>query len=185
MRFTDAWQIEEYGRSSSGSLEVEYLFLAADPDGSVVLDANFDVSRAVRLFRRNREGTSDWGVLGRVGKLGGTLFYRPYRLGDRACFGFKGDLRLRADDPRRRPGEVLLGYGCSVAGGTLSPATIEAFLDGVGPRRPIAPVHLPSSPWGAGALEFARGSAEASGGLVSFPLRLAELYTTTDSGDAW
>ena len=123
---------------------------------------------------------------GQVEKPGGILFYRPYRLKERACFGFEGDLRQRADDPRRQPGEVLLGYGCAAPGGTLSPATIEAILDGVGPRRPIAPAHLPSSPWGAGALEFARGSAEVSGdGLVSFPLRLAQLYTATDTGEAW
>jgi hypothetical protein len=185
VRYADEWQAEEYGRVRSAGLRLEYLYVTADPGSPVSLDSSFDLVRAVGLFRRNREvGVSGWGGLGRVEKPGGTLFYRPYRLGDRACFGFEGDLGRGGEDPVGRPSEILLGYGCADAG-MLSATRIEAILDGIGMRRVVASASLPSLPSAGTALDFARGKADADQGLASFPLLLARHYTLADADEAW
>lgn len=180
VRYADDWQAEEYARVGSPGLQLEYLYITAEPGSPVSLGAGFDVARAVGLFRRNRAGVSGWGDLGRVGKLGGTLFYRPYRLGNRACFAFAGDLDRRGEDSLGRPSETLLGYGCADAG--VLPATrIEAVLDGIGVRRAVPSAQLPSLPPAETALDFARGKADADQGLVSFPLLRAQRRTHADA----
>jgi hypothetical protein len=185
VRYTDEWQAEEYARASSAGLRLEYLYVTADPGSPVSLASSFDLVRAVGLFRRNQGvGVSEWGGLGRVEKPGGTLFYRPYRLGSRACFGFEGDLGRGGEDPLGRPYEILLGYGCADAG-MLSATRIEAILDGIGMRRVVNSARLPSLPSAGTALDFARGKADADQGLGSFPLLLAQHYALADADEAW
>jgi hypothetical protein len=185
VRYADEWQAEEYARVRSAGLQLEYLYVTADPGSPVSLDSSFDLVRAVGLFRRNQEvGVSGWGGLGRVEKPGGTLFYRPYRLGSRACFGFEGDLGRGGEDPLGRPYEILLGYGCADAG-MLSATRIEAILDGIGMRRVVNSARLPSLPSAGTALDFARGKADADQGLGSFPLLLAQHYALADADEAW
>jgi hypothetical protein len=184
VRYADDWQAEEYARVRSPGLQLEYLYVTADPGNPVSLDSSFDLARAVGLFRRNQVGVVGWGSLGQVEKPGGTLSYRPYRLGNHACFGFEGDLDWRGEDPLGRPSEILLGYGCTDAG-TLSPTRIEAILDGIGIRRVVTSAQLPSLPSAETALDFARGKADADRGLASFPLLLAQHYTLADADEAW
>jgi hypothetical protein len=184
VRYTDDWQAEEYARVRSPGVQLEYLDVAADPGSPVSLDSSFDVVRAVGLFRHNQQGISGWGSLGRFEKLGGTLFYRPYRIGNQACFGFEGALERRGEDPLERSSEILLGYGCTDAG-TLPAASIEGILDGIGIGQAIASAQLPSVPSAETALDFARGKADADQGLASFPLLLAQHYTLADADEAW
>jgi hypothetical protein len=185
VRYTDEWQAEEYAQASSAGLRLEYLYVTADPGSPASLDLSFDPVRAVGLFRHNHEvETSTWGGVGRVDRPGGTLLYRPYRLGTEACFGFEGDLDQSGKDAQGRPSELLLGYGCTDAG-VLSPARMEAILDGIGTRRAITSAALPSLPSAETALDFARGKAETDQGLVSFPLRLAQHYALADADEVW
>jgi hypothetical protein len=185
VRYTDEWQAEEYAQASSAGLRLEYLYVTADPGDPTPLGASFDPVRAAGLFRHNHEaGVSAWGGLGRVDKLGGTLFYRPFRLGTEACFGFEGDLGQSAEDTQGRPSKLLLGYGCTNAG-VLSAARIEAIVDGIGTRRAITSAALPSLPSAETALDFAHGKPEADQGLVSFPLRLAQHYALADADEVW
>lgn len=182
VRYADDWQAEEYARVRAADLQLEYLDLAAEPGSPVALAASFDLARAVALFRRNRAGVSAWGELSRVEKPGGTLFYRPYHLGERACFGFEGTLARRGEDPLERPLETLLGYGCADAG-LLTAARIETILDGIGIGRAASPARLPALPPARTALDFARGEADPDQGLASFPLLLARRYTLADAGE--
>jgi hypothetical protein len=185
VRYTDEWQAEEYARASSAGLRLEYLYVTADPGSPASLDLSFDPVRAVGLFRHNHKvEASAWGGLGRVNRPGGTLLYRPYRLGTEACFGFEGDLDWGGEDTQGQPSKLLLGYGCSNAG-VLSAARIEAILDGIGTRRAITSAALPSLPSAETALDFAHGKPEADQGLVSFPLRLAQHYALADADEVW
>jgi hypothetical protein len=185
VRYADEWQVEEYARVRSAGLRLEYLYVTADPGSPVSLASSFDLVRAVGLFRRNQGvGVSEWGGLGRVEKPGGTLFYRPYRLGNQACFGFEGDLGRGGKEPLGLPSEILLGYGCTDAG-VLSATRIEAILDGFGTRRAVTSAALPSLPSAETALDFASGEADADQGLASFPLLLAQHYTLADADEVW
>ena len=175
VRYTDDWQAEEYARVSSLNMQLEYLYVTANMDNPVALASSFDLARAVGLFRHNRQGIAAWGNLGRVEKLGGTLFYRPYRLANQSCFGFEGELEHRAEAPYGQPAAILLGYGCRDTG-TLTVPSIEAVLDSIGIRR-VATAQLPSLLSAESAVDFVHGKADADHGLTSFPLLLAQHYT--------
>ena len=192
VKYTDAWQTEEYALFRADGRQCEIIYAEANRAFTVALDYRMPIEEMVATWNLNSQPNLVWGPLGRFDRRFGTWFYRTYEHSDlqRSCAGFMVEWDQIYEDPQGRPGKVLFGYFCGAGGETLEDREVRALIGGFSVRmqgestgeQQAGPLHNAGSKE-ASAIAAARGYGPAAeSGNPGFPFRFARYYSMKNGG---
>jgi hypothetical protein len=192
VKYTDAWQTEEYVLFRSGDRQLEIIYAQAGKAFTVALDYQMPIDVMVATWNLNSRQNLDWGPLGRIDSQWGTWFYRTYEHSDlqRSCVGFQIEWEEIYEDPQGRPGKVLFGYYCAAPAEALEDNVVRKLIrgfsirmqNGLSGEQKALPVH-DSGAKNPLAIAAAGGKgSSAHSGNSSFPFMLARYYSTSNGG---
>ena len=133
VKYTDAWQMEEYALFRAGGMQLEIIYAEASRAFTVALDYQLPLVSMVSTWNLNSRQNIVWGPLGRIDNRLGTWFYRTYELSDiqKSCAGFMLEWDEIYEDPQGRPGKVVFGYFCGAEGEPLEDEAVRALIRGI------------------------------------------------------
>jgi hypothetical protein len=192
VKYTDAWQTEEYVLFRAGGRQLEMIYAEAGRASTVALDYPMPIDAMVATWNLNSQQNLGWGPLGRIDSRLGTWFYRTYEHSDlqRSCVGFQIEWDEIYEDPQGRPGKVLFGYYCAATAEALEDKEVRALIRGFGVRmqdglsgeQKARPVHN-TGPQKPLAIATARGDGpSADRGNSNFPFMFARYYSISNGG---
>ena len=192
VKYTDAWQIEEYALFRADGRQCEIIYAEANRAFTVALDYRMPIEEMVATWHLNSHPNLVWGPLGRIDRRFGTWFYRPYKISDlqRPCVGFMVEWDQIYEDPQGRPGKVVFGYFCGAGGETLEDQEIRALIWGISVRMQGESSGEQQTEYlhDAGSIKpSAIGAAKGYGpaadsGNPGFPFRFARYYSISNGG---
>jgi hypothetical protein len=192
VKYTDAWQTEEYALFRADGRQCEIIYAEANRAFTVALDYRMPIEEMVATWNLNSQPNLVWGPLGRIDRRFGTWFYRTYEHGDpqRSCAGFMAEWDQIYEDPQGRPGKVVFGYFCGAGGETLEDQEVRALIRGISVRmqgessgeQKTEYLHEAGS-IKPSAIAAAKGYGPAAdSGNPGFPFRFARYYSLSNGG---
>lgn len=192
VKYTDAWQTEEYALFKAGSRQLEMIYAEARKAFTVSLDYQMPIDAMVATWNQNSQQNLVWGPLGRIDSRLGTWFYRTYEpiALQRSCVGFMVEWDEIYEDPQGRPGKVLFGYYCAATAEALEDKEVRALIrgfsvrmqDGLSGELKARPIYNAGSQ-NPLAIATARGCCpSADSGNPSFPFMFARYYSISKGG---
>ena len=138
VKYTDAWQTEEYALFEAEGRQCEIIYAEASRTFTVALDYQMPIEEMVPTWNLNSRQNLVWGPLERIDRPFETWFYRTYQISgrQRSCAGFMVEWDQIYEDPQGRPGKVLFGYFCGAETGTLADEAVRTLIRGISIANP-------------------------------------------------
>ena len=192
VKYTDAWQTEEYVLFRAGGKQLEMIYAEARTAFTVALDYQMPLEAMVATWNLNSRQDLVWGPLGRIDSRFGTWFYRTFEHSAlrRSCVGFQIEWDQIYEDPQGRPGKVLFGCYCAATAEALEDGEVRALIrgfsvrkqDGSSGEQKARSLHNAGSQ-DPSAIAAARGYGPYAGrGNPSFPFMFARYYSISNGG---